>query len=103
MQTYSVLLELARKFASQARVTTDREVARELWRMAIQYQDKAAALNNGKFPEFRYVIGWRLLDQGTPFEWPPFEWLKKSRGDDDAQNEKHHRHCQDSESYPEAH
>ena len=51
MQTYSVLLEFARKFANQARVTTDREVARELWRMAIEYQYKAAALDNGKFPD----------------------------------------------------
>ena len=51
MQTYSVLLEFARKFANQARVTTDREVARELWRMAIEYQCKAAALGSGEAPD----------------------------------------------------
>ena len=67
MQTYSVLLEFARKFANQARVTTDREVARELCRMAIEYQDKAAALDNGEYSEFRYVIGWRHLCAGVRF------------------------------------
>ena len=61
MQTYSVLLEFARKFASQARVTTDREVARELWRMAIEYQDKAAALDNGKFPDVGLPMAQRKI------------------------------------------
>jgi hypothetical protein len=51
MQTYSAIVELARICASQARFTTDREVARELWRMAIEYQYKAAALDNGRFPD----------------------------------------------------
>jgi hypothetical protein len=36
---------------SQARFTVDREVARELWRMALEYQYKAAALDNGKLPD----------------------------------------------------
>ena len=51
MQTYSDLVELARKCAREARFTADREVARELWRTAIEYQYKAAALDNGKFPD----------------------------------------------------
>jgi hypothetical protein len=51
MQTYSALVELARICASQARFTVDREVARELWRMALEYQYKAAALDNGKLPD----------------------------------------------------
>ena len=29
----------------------DREVPRELWRMTIEYQYKAAALDNGKLPD----------------------------------------------------
>ena len=55
MQTYSVLLEFARKFASQARVTTDREVARELCRMAIEYQDKAAQRRVPRVPLCHWV------------------------------------------------
>jgi hypothetical protein len=51
MQTYSGLVELARICASQAHFTKDREVARELWRMALEYQYKAAALDNGKLPD----------------------------------------------------
>ena len=51
MQTYSDLVELARKCASAARITVDREAARELWRMAIEYQYKAAALGNGEPPD----------------------------------------------------
>jgi hypothetical protein len=51
MQTYSAIVELARICASQARFTKDREVARALWRMAIEYQYKAAALDNGKLPD----------------------------------------------------
>ena len=47
MQTYSDLVELARKCAREARFTA----ARELWRTAIEYQYKAAALDNGKFPD----------------------------------------------------
>ena len=37
--------------ASPARFTADREVARELRRMALEYQYKAAALDNGKLPD----------------------------------------------------
>ena len=51
MQTYTDLVELARKCASEAGFMADREVARELWRMTIEYQYKAAALDNGKLPD----------------------------------------------------
>jgi len=37
--------------ASEAGFMADREVARELWRMTIEYQYKAAALDNGKLPD----------------------------------------------------
>jgi hypothetical protein len=51
MQSYSAIVELARICAEQANFTRDREVARELWRMALEYQYKAAALDNGKLPD----------------------------------------------------
>jgi hypothetical protein len=49
-QTYASLVELARICAEQANFTRDREVARELWRMALEYQAKAAALDSGNLP-----------------------------------------------------
>ena len=42
MQTYSGLVELARICARRVDFIADREVARELWRMALEYQYKAA-------------------------------------------------------------
>ena len=51
MQTHSALVELAQICARQAHFTADREVARELWRMALEYQHKAAALDNGRLPD----------------------------------------------------
>jgi hypothetical protein len=61
MQTYATLAELAQTCAQQAHFTTSREVAREFWRMALEYQHKAAELDSGKLP----VIG------------PPPVWLKE--------------------------
>ena len=58
MQTYSALVELARTCASQARFTTDREVGRELWQMALEYQHKAAAFDNGKLPDIGPPPAW---------------------------------------------
>ena len=58
MQTYIGLVELARICASQAHITADREVARELWRMALEYQQKAAALDNGKPPDVGPPPAW---------------------------------------------
>ena len=51
VSTSSVLVELARICARQARFTADREVARELWRLVLEHQDKAASLDNGKLPD----------------------------------------------------
>jgi hypothetical protein len=62
MQTYADLVELANICAQQAHFTQTREVAQELWRMALEYQRKAAALDSGKLPD----IG------------PPPSWFKKS-------------------------
>ena len=46
MQTYIALVELARICANQAHFTADRAVARELWRMAKEYQQSAAHLES---------------------------------------------------------
>jgi len=59
IQTYSELVELAQTCAKQAHFTKNQEVARELWRMAVEYQAQAAAL--GERPD----LG------------PPPDWLKE--------------------------
>jgi hypothetical protein len=52
MRTYEELLELASLCARNARISSDREVARELWKMAQEYQAEAAKRDNGRLPEF---------------------------------------------------
>jgi hypothetical protein len=52
MRTYEELLELASLCARNARISSDREVARELWKMAREYEVEAAKLDNGRLPEF---------------------------------------------------
>jgi hypothetical protein len=51
MQTYDDLVELAGLCAGNARIAHSREVAIELWKMAREYQKKAAKLNGGKLPD----------------------------------------------------
>jgi hypothetical protein len=68
MQTYSAIVELARICVSQARFTKDREVARELWRMAIEYQYKAAALDNGRFPDVGLPTAQRKIARSSTAE-----------------------------------
>jgi hypothetical protein len=46
MLTYEDLVDLARLCVRNARITTNREVADELWRMAKEYQAKAATLGD---------------------------------------------------------
>jgi hypothetical protein len=48
---YRDLVELARICAYQARVTKDRNVAAELQRMANEYKQRAAELDNGRIPD----------------------------------------------------
>lgn len=50
MPTLSDIIELAQVCAHNARITVSREVAGTLWRMAIEYQQKAADLDGGKLP-----------------------------------------------------
>ena len=51
MRTYKELLELAMTCAKQAHITTSKDVAHELWRMAVGYQQQAADLDGGKLPD----------------------------------------------------
>jgi len=50
MQTYKELVDLAISCADTSRLTTSPEVASQLWRMAMDYQEEAAKLNDGKLP-----------------------------------------------------
>ena len=50
--TYEDLVELANTCARHARTPlTSKEVAAELWKMATEYQERAARLNGGKTPD----------------------------------------------------
>jgi len=48
MDSYEELVELARICERQARIAQTKDVAAELLRMAREYQDKAARLNEAK-------------------------------------------------------
>ena len=50
-QTYDDLVQLARRCAKQARSTENRLVTQELWRMARNYQRRAADLGDGMLPD----------------------------------------------------
>ena len=56
--TYDDLADLARACAKQAHFTSDPEVAQELWRMAREYQRRAADLNDGKPPDIGDAPSW---------------------------------------------
>jgi hypothetical protein len=58
MRAHSEVLELAIMCARNARASTDKQVARELWKMAQEYQAEAAKLDNGRLPEL-----------GNPPQW----------------------------------
>jgi hypothetical protein len=45
--TYNELVELARTCASNARAASTKEVAAVLWKMALEYCEKAAELDSG--------------------------------------------------------
>jgi hypothetical protein len=53
MRTYKELVDLAITCAKQTHITTSKDVARELWRMALGYQQQAAHLDGGKLPDIR--------------------------------------------------
>jgi hypothetical protein len=45
MRTYKEATELARLCANQARITTVKTLADEMWRLALEYQQEAAELD----------------------------------------------------------
>jgi hypothetical protein len=51
MHTYSEVLELAMMSARNARLASTKQVARELWKIAQEYQAAAAKLDNGRMPD----------------------------------------------------
>jgi hypothetical protein len=51
VQTYDDLLQLAQICAKNAHSAISKEVAVELWRMALEYRDRAAKVDGGKAPE----------------------------------------------------
>lgn len=50
MLTFAELDEIAGVLAMQSHVTARKQVARELWRLAQDYQVRAATLDGGKLP-----------------------------------------------------
>ena len=54
MRTYSEALELAIMCARNARLTSNRQVARELWKMAQEYRAEVAKLGDGRVPDLGY-------------------------------------------------
>ena len=50
MRTYNELVDLATSYAKTARLTTSPELACQLWWTAVEYQENAAKLNDGKLP-----------------------------------------------------
>jgi hypothetical protein len=58
MQTYRDLAELAQICAKQARFTTSRDVAHELWQLAQEYQKRAAEIDSGRPPDIGPPPSW---------------------------------------------
>jgi hypothetical protein len=50
-RSYDELAGLAQMCALQARASTAKDVARELWNMALEYQKQATNFADGKRPE----------------------------------------------------
>ena len=51
MRTYSEALELAVMCARNAHLSSNKQVAHELWKMAQEYQFEAAKLDDGRLPD----------------------------------------------------
>jgi len=51
MRTYSEALNLAIMCARNAHHASNKQVARELWKMAEQYRAEVANLDNGRLPD----------------------------------------------------
>jgi hypothetical protein len=51
MRTYDEVAKLARFCTNQVRITRGANLAREMWRLAMAYQQEATALDSGKRPD----------------------------------------------------
>jgi hypothetical protein len=51
MRTSEEVATLARFCANQARLASNKNLAEEMWRLALEYQQEAAALDSGLLPE----------------------------------------------------
>jgi hypothetical protein len=51
MHSHAELVDLAQICAFNARAATDPRVAEELWKMALEYQTKAAKMDSGHKPD----------------------------------------------------
>jgi hypothetical protein len=51
MDTHNEAFELATMCARNARLAANKRVARELWKMAQEYQAEAAKFENGRMPD----------------------------------------------------
>lgn len=58
MQSYDDMAEMAGICAKNAHLASTREVAAELWKIAKEYQEKAAALDSGKLPDIGKPPRW---------------------------------------------
>jgi hypothetical protein len=62
MLTVVDLVEIAKVLAMQSQVTASKDVSRELWRLARDYQVKAAALAGGSLPDIGDAPAILLVD-----------------------------------------
>ena len=58
MQTYDEFAELARICAKNSWTADSKEVSAALWKMALEYQRKAAEIDSGKLPEIGKPPPW---------------------------------------------
>lgn len=58
MEDFDDLAELARLCAQNAHIAHSREAGTELWKMAHEYQEKAAKLNGGTLPDIGKPPPW---------------------------------------------
>jgi hypothetical protein len=58
MQTYDDLVDLVRICAKNAYIANSNEVAAVLWKMAVEYRDKAAKLDSRTVPDIGEPPPW---------------------------------------------
>ena len=77
MQTITDLIEIAKVLAIQSHVAASKEVARELWRLAKDYQVKAAARAGGRLPDIGDPPVVLAIDDSAPGKRRPADGQEK--------------------------